>query len=231
MIRQLRTHLPTLVVAGSVAALVAGGPAVAHGVKHALFAHNADKVDGKHAVGAGASLNARKGKLVATSATTGLLPNSIIAKAPDADKLDDIDSASFVQGGGGAILDTHRRDIGFNNLVTRFLTLPGLGFIDASCSVGQIASLRFSNTSGITLDSIVDDGGTAPSVTTVGVGGTHTVLLMNPDHVTWQITAIEPIQAKIVATVDVSVYNGPTNCRFTGQAAVQDGNTDAHPGE
>ena len=53
-------------------------PAVGHGVQHALFAHNSDKVDGRHAVGARASVDARKGKLVATSLTTGLLPDNII---------------------------------------------------------------------------------------------------------------------------------------------------------
>ncbi|MGH3011514.1 MAG: hypothetical protein ACRDMY_06710 [Gaiellaceae bacterium] len=50
------------------------GPAVAHGVRHALFAHSADKVDGKHAVASSASVANRRGKLVATSGTTGRLP-------------------------------------------------------------------------------------------------------------------------------------------------------------
>jgi hypothetical protein len=40
------------------------------------FARNSDKVDGKHAVGYDASLNARKGKLVATNSTTGRVPDS-----------------------------------------------------------------------------------------------------------------------------------------------------------
>ncbi|HET7691110.1 MAG TPA: hypothetical protein VFK41_12045 [Nocardioidaceae bacterium] len=48
---------------------------------------NADKVDGFHAVGSGASVSARKGKLVATSKTNGRLPNNIIGTAPDAAKL------------------------------------------------------------------------------------------------------------------------------------------------
>jgi hypothetical protein len=44
-------------------------PAIAHGVRHALFAHNAGKVDGKSAVGSGATLNRAAGKLVATQGT------------------------------------------------------------------------------------------------------------------------------------------------------------------
>lgn len=78
--------MPTVLVAMVTAAITAGAPAIAHGV-HAAFAHNADKVDGKHAVGSGATTASRKGKLVATSPATGRLPNNIIATAPNAAKL------------------------------------------------------------------------------------------------------------------------------------------------
>ena len=64
--RRLRMHLPTIVVAVVTAAVVAAAPAIGHGVQHALFAHNADKVDGKHAVGSGVSRSKAAGKLVAT---------------------------------------------------------------------------------------------------------------------------------------------------------------------
>jgi hypothetical protein len=78
--RQISVFLAALlgVIVGSV------GPGVARAAYDAV---NADKVDGKHAVGAGASISYRKGKLVATSPTTGLLPNNIIAKASDSAKL------------------------------------------------------------------------------------------------------------------------------------------------
>ena len=56
------------------------GPSVAHGV-HAKFAHNADKVDGKHAVPSGASLTQAKGKLVAHN-KQGQLPDKFVGK-PD----------------------------------------------------------------------------------------------------------------------------------------------------
>lgn len=81
-----------------VAASVVAGPSAAV----AAYVANADKVDNKHAVGAGAAVSKRKGKLVATSGTTGLLPNNIIAKALDADRLDGLDSSAFLPASGTA---------------------------------------------------------------------------------------------------------------------------------
>ncbi len=66
-----------------VVVLVVAGTAV----PAAAIIANADKVDGFHAVKSGASVTARKGKLVATNKTTGKLPNNIIATAPDSAKL------------------------------------------------------------------------------------------------------------------------------------------------
>jgi hypothetical protein len=98
--RFLRRHLETIVVAAVVAAVTAGGPALARTV--ADFARNADKVDGKHAVGSGASIQNRKGDLVATNARTGRLPNNIIGKAPNSELLDGRDSAEFIGVGTAA---------------------------------------------------------------------------------------------------------------------------------
>jgi hypothetical protein len=101
---KLTQKLPIALSATALVVALAGtaGPAIAHGVNHALFAHNADKVDNKHAVGAGATLDARKGKLVATSPTTGYLPDNIIQKAGDAEKLDGVDSSGFLSVTGKA---------------------------------------------------------------------------------------------------------------------------------
>lgn len=80
-------------------------PAAA-GQARAIYANNSDKVDGKHAVGSGASTAQRKGKLVATNPRTGKLPNNIIGQAPDAAKLGGYSHAKLrtipvlVQGGG-----------------------------------------------------------------------------------------------------------------------------------
>jgi hypothetical protein len=82
------------VLTGSV---LAAGPTLAGVVASAFDANNAHKVDGKHAVGFSASIDARKGKLVATSTSTGRLPNNIIGKAPNADKLDGQDSSAYVR--------------------------------------------------------------------------------------------------------------------------------------
>jgi hypothetical protein len=60
---------------------------------------NADKVDGRHAVGSGATQTERARKLVATS-KSGKLPNGIIAKAPNANRLDGLDSTYLMRGAG-----------------------------------------------------------------------------------------------------------------------------------
>jgi hypothetical protein len=71
-----------LIAAIGTAAIVTPTGAVA-----AAYVANADRVDHKHAVGAGASTASRAGKLVATN-SSGRLPNNIIAKAPNAARLD-----------------------------------------------------------------------------------------------------------------------------------------------
>lgn len=51
MLTRVRSETKTIAVAAATAVLttlvIAGAPAVAHGVQHALFAHNAGKLDGK----------------------------------------------------------------------------------------------------------------------------------------------------------------------------------------
>jgi hypothetical protein len=76
----MKRKLPIVLSATALVIAVLGvsSPAIAHGVRHAIFAHNADKVDGKHAVAATASITQRRGKLVATSGTTGRLPSNIV---------------------------------------------------------------------------------------------------------------------------------------------------------
>jgi hypothetical protein len=85
----LGKHGSTILVAFVTSAIFAGGPAIA-----AIVA-NAHRVDGKHAVGSSATPAARAGKLVATNGS-GKLPNNIIAKAIDADKLDGLDSTAYL---------------------------------------------------------------------------------------------------------------------------------------
>jgi hypothetical protein len=76
MLKRFKMDLRTIVIAVVAAAVTAGGPAIAHGV-HAAFAHNADKVDGKHAVGSGSSLGNAGGKLVATQGSGKFAPKFI----------------------------------------------------------------------------------------------------------------------------------------------------------
>lgn len=76
-------------------------------------ARNADKVDHLSAVKATASVKKRRGKLVATDKTTGLLPNDLIAKAPDAESVDGLDSTAFVQGASVRHLEAKCVGLGF----------------------------------------------------------------------------------------------------------------------
>ncbi|WP_109509615.1 hypothetical protein [Nocardioides speluncae] len=73
-----RENVKLVVVAVGCLLIAWTGPSVAHGV-HAQFAHNADKVDGRHAVGPGASLSAARQKLVAHDAR-GMLPDKFVGK-------------------------------------------------------------------------------------------------------------------------------------------------------
>lgn len=100
MLRNLRGKGAALTAVALVAGVLAFGGGTAVG-KARYDANNAHKVDGKHAVAATASNNARKRKLVATGAN-GRLPNNIIRKAPDANKLDGRNSTSFESRGGFA---------------------------------------------------------------------------------------------------------------------------------
>lgn len=93
MLNGLKRDARTTVIAVIAASLVTAAPAAA-----AIVA-NAHKVDGKHAVSATATKSARAGKLVATG-KTGYLPNNIITKAPNADKLDGLNSTAFATTAG-----------------------------------------------------------------------------------------------------------------------------------
>jgi hypothetical protein len=85
-----------VIVAMATAAVTAAAPAAAGAIVD--MARNSDKVDGKHAVAASASVRARKGKLVATSPATGRLPDNIISTAPNAARLGGRPAGRYVLG-------------------------------------------------------------------------------------------------------------------------------------
>jgi hypothetical protein len=90
-VKNVRGDARTVVIALIAGLIGANAPAIAHGIDHALFAHNAEKIDGIDAVTAGAKDKAVK--LVATR-KTGLLPRGVIPKA-DAGTLDGKNSTYF----------------------------------------------------------------------------------------------------------------------------------------
>ena len=186
-------------MAGIVAVLTTGGPAIAHGVQHAMFAHNADKVDGKHAVGASATVQGRKGKLVATSPASGQLPNNIIQQAPDSDLLDGLDSTSFLGAAAKAAdseqldgLDSSELVRGGGTVDRQFANLlPGtstvlttaLSTVQYTCPavLTNPGSVTYSNTLAGLAPVWIDDGssvsftrvGVAPAVAGAAAGGDH----------------------------------------------------------
>lgn len=92
----VRRNVTTFLIAAVTAAITAGGPALASVVVD--YARNADKVDGRHAVGARAEPSERAHKLVATNAN-GRLPNNIISKALNAELIDGTDSDALARRG------------------------------------------------------------------------------------------------------------------------------------
>ena len=120
-----RENLKLSVVAAVCLLIGLGGPAVAAQVR-ATFADNAGAVDGFSAVGAGATVTQRKGKLVATNATTGRLPDNIIATAPNAAKLG-----------------------GFTLAQLRYLDLPTTSGVAANGATVGPGDVRFASTGGL----------------------------------------------------------------------------------
>ncbi len=125
-------HRVSLVVSISavvIAVVTAAAPGVAQGVL-AVAGLNADMVDGRHAVGFGATVDNRRGRLVATNGVTGRLPNDIIAKAPNADKVDGHDANGLTRVAMMASSDTLDLGTGeqtYGSPLT--ITAPGDGFV------------------------------------------------------------------------------------------------------
>lgn len=118
----LRRNAPVVITAVVVATLMQVGPPVVAATYDAV---NSDKVDGKHAVGAGATASSRSGKLVATNAD-GKLPNSIIAKAPDAAKLGGVPPSGYLSSDPGSVTgeevlndSLQRQDLSYDASVPR----------------------------------------------------------------------------------------------------------------
>ena len=134
----LRTHLTTILVAMVTAAITAGGPAIAATI--ADYAKNSDKVDGQHAVGAGASVAERAGKLVATN-SDGRLPNNIITKALDANKLDGRDSTFFAGAGHDHVGQTWSSDTAARGLQVGTFAAGGIALRGATMRGGDVNAI------------------------------------------------------------------------------------------
>lgn len=199
------------------AAVTAAAPSIAA----AFDAQNADKVDGKHAVGAGASSQKRAGKLVATK-SNGKLPNNIIAKAPaaksadmsaDSQKLDGIDSTGFVKGSGSEY-KTGTTVVATNASATNILTFPGLA-LQGTCA-GDLPAVTLNLAEDWSEAYTVSNGGTpvvqnatAASIVMPGSDPHHTVF-----HLAWRGSGL--LGGTRVVTIEVFAQeNGAGDCKFS----------------
>jgi hypothetical protein len=92
--RFLQDNVKLVIVAVVCLSFGMAAPAVA--ARTVAFATNAHKVDGKHAVSSAATVDARKGKLVATSFRTGRLPGNIVDTVPNSLKLGGKPAISYI---------------------------------------------------------------------------------------------------------------------------------------
>lgn len=155
---------PVIITAVLVSALMAGKPALAQAAKKVV---NADKVDGKHAVGAGASVEARAGKLVATN-KKGTLPNNIISTAADSAKL-----GGKSLGNLASIALSHTDDAYASQTPNRYcdtmpvtVTQASLAFVDVSLS-----ALGGNGGTDFAVRPVVSDDGWTTYSTSPGAGG------------------------------------------------------------
>lgn len=118
----MRNKLPiALSLAALVVALLGAVPvAQSHGVFHAIFAHRAGAVDGKSAVGPGATLNRAAGKLVATKAR-GTDRGKFLKKfIPKVDSAVNADNAGTLDGLDSTALQSK----GFHSRNENFVAMP-----------------------------------------------------------------------------------------------------------
>ena len=213
----IKRHLTTILVAMVTAAVTAAAPSLAA----AFDALNAHKVDGKHAVGSGASATQRKGKLVATN-KKGKLPNNIIAKAPDAvkadkatnaNKLDNLDSSEFMKADDAEFTSNSATMADDASDVT-IMSWPG-AVLKGTCAAGAPDTF-------VDLTEDWDEGwvesngaGTAfdPSV---GSGGTVTGTGANPLHHEYQLSRHSLGGFGRVTTFDVFGSADGSACHFAG---------------
>jgi len=75
---------------------------------------------------------------------------SSLAKVPDADTLDGVDSSDLMRGAGRLVANRIVR--GADNLTTTLLNIPGLGYLDANCGRNNQAAISWWNTTGANVD-------------------------------------------------------------------------------
>ncbi len=127
------------------AALMTAAPAIGHGVEHALFAHDAGKVDGRSAVGPGANAERRAGNLVATDQEGtfpgGAIPVGVVAEMfetgplPESTTFESTGGQHLVLASGSAYRPTSATGPGPIGVKVTMARQGGGGFVGLAVSV------------------------------------------------------------------------------------------------
>jgi hypothetical protein len=177
MLEGIRRHTPLLVAVLAVAVLAAGQavaqPAADTTGTTGPAGVDADTVDGRHVVGPGAAPADRGGALVATTAA-GYLPNDIIRKAVDADKVDGLHAAAFAR---AATLRASTGAVNQADNPVHWKQLKGVptGIADGNDAVGYNSWIVFAG------DTVIPPGETRTVIVpTVGRGADYLFSVIPP---------------------------------------------------
>ncbi len=153
------------------------------------------------------------GNVVDNSLSGSDVNESTLAKVPDADNLDGINSTSFLQ---GVVADTSI-SVGGPNPTRSLATLSGVGEVVVTCTNTNppLAQVRYKNTNGSSAYAVhVDDSVNGVSITAPNPNTETSILdtTAGPRHVTYR-TFTTTVQK--IAQWEVFVSNSPSFCFVT----------------
>lgn len=142
----------------------------------------------------------------------------------DADTLDGLNPASFMQGRGQV---TVNRDVLTNGGPgnANFLAVPGLGRVEIGCGDPTSSSATFRNTSGASLDLWEMFDGGPPAYFSLANNGIRTPIsaggVDDPARIQWEVGQGDATSSEM-ATIIVDIFNAPnlaqTECHFQAMA-------------
>lgn len=127
------------------------------------------------------------------------------SKVADANLLDGVDSTGFVKGSGNVYQNIFRPTAYVNY---GLLSVPGFGSLLGGCNSDGESFFDFHNTSGETLDAMVDTGGSNPVHQTIA-NGTNPYM-GSPFTTTNEAMTVQLSRSNRIATLIVSAHGVPT---------------------